>query len=174
MDNRFEDGVIKEVGRGRAKTTWPRESSSLPSINAHTHIADYVVPVDLSLSLAEVVAPRRPQVQGAGIHPEQKQRDAIALMSRTMFAKHRGLRRFPRGRVKGRPHVLATWARPFVLESRGAARFEQGGDRRAVEITDGIGPSAISDWDYEELREMSEFRAVEGKDLRPPLLRKDT
>ncbi len=162
----FEDGIIMEVGRGRVKDSIA-EGIIVPTfINAHTHIADYVVPVDLSLSLAEVVAPPDGlKYRVLASTPEQKQRDAIALMSETMFRKGiSAFADFREGGVKGASLMSsAEWARPFVLGKPRAPRFDRDEITGLLKITNGIGPSAISDWDYEELRELSDFVRSKGK-----------
>ncbi|MDW5563477.1 MAG: amidohydrolase family protein [Methanomassiliicoccus sp.] len=162
----FEDGLIKEVGSGRARES-VAEGIIVPTFtNAHTHIADYVVPVDLSLSLAEVVAPPNGlKYRVLANTPEDKQREAIAHMSELMF--RRGISSFAdfrEGGVRGaRLMSSAKWARPHVLGKPQAPRFDQEEIDALLKFTDGIGPSAVSDWDYEELRELAQFVRSRGK-----------
>jgi cytosine/adenosine deaminase-related metal-dependent hydrolase len=162
----FEDGFIKEVGKGKARTS-VAEGLILPTfINAHTHIADYVVPVDLSLTLTEVVAPPNGlKYRMLAATPENIQREAIAHMSETMF--HRGISAFSdfrEGGVEGAKLMTsATWARPFVLGKPMAPHYDKDEIDEILNITQGIGPSAISDWDYGELRELAEHVRSRGK-----------
>lgn len=162
----FEDGLIKEVGKGRAKENLA-EGIIVPTFtNAHTHIADYVVPVDLSMSLAEVVAPPDGlKYRVLASTPEKAQREAIALMSETMFHKGTSVfADFREGGVKGASLMSsAQWAKPFVLGKPRAPRFDREEISDILRITDGIGPSSVSDWDYEELRELAAFVRSKGK-----------
>lgn len=162
----FEDGVIKEVGRGRAKTS-EAEGIIVPTfVNAHTHIADFVVPVDLSLSLAEVVAPPDGlKYRVLSSTPEQVQREAIAYMSELMFRRGTSdFADFREGGVKGASLMTsAQWARPRVLGKPRTPAFDRGEIDELLKITDGVGPSSISDWDYEELRSLSSYVRSKGK-----------
>lgn len=162
----FEDGVIQEVGKGRAPHN-VAEGIVLPTfVNAHTHIADFVVPVDLSLSLAEVVAPPNGlKYRVLSTTPEMIQRGAIAQMSELMFRK--GISVFSDFREGGVPGARlmssAKWARPFVLGKPRSPMFDKEEIEELLMLTEGIGPSAITDWDYEELRELSRFVRSRGK-----------
>jgi cytosine/adenosine deaminase-related metal-dependent hydrolase len=164
----FEDGVVKEVGKGRAKEN-VAEGIVLPTlVNAHTHIADYVVPIDLSLSLAEVVAPPDGlKYRVLARTTEAAQREAVAYLSETMFRKGiSAFSDFREGGVKGaRMMSSAEWARPYVLGKPLTPHFDREEISALLDVTEGIGPSAISDWDYEELRELAAFVRSRGKVL---------
>ena len=53
----IEDGVIAELGRGKIGSPFAKGLIVPTLVNAHTHIADYIVPVDPGMSLEELVAP---------------------------------------------------------------------------------------------------------------------
>jgi cytosine/adenosine deaminase-related metal-dependent hydrolase len=162
----FEDGVVQEVGKGRPATS-VAEGIILPTlVNAHTHIVDFVVPIDLSLTLAEVVAPPHGlKYRVLSQTSEGRQREAIAHLSETMFRKGISVfSDFREGSVPGaRLMTSAKWARPYVLGKPRAPIFDREEIAELLTITEGIGPSAVSDWDYEELREMANFVRSRGK-----------
>ncbi len=164
----FEDGMVVEVGKGHAKEN-VAEGIILPTfVNAHTHIADYVVPVDLSLTLAEIVAPPNGlKYRVLSATPEDRQRAAIAEMSETMLRRGTSaFSDFREGGVKGAQLMSsAQGARPYVLGKPRAPRFDREEITELLKLTEGIGPSAISDWDYEELREMAKFVRSRGKTI---------
>ena len=162
----FEDGMVMEVGNGRVSGS-VADGLILPTfVNAHTHIADFVVPVDLSLTLAEVVAPPDGlKYRVLAQTPEERQREAIAHLSETMF--RRGISAFSdfrEGGVAGaRLMTSATWARPFVLGKPRRPHYDREEIDQLLAVTEGIGPSALSDWDYEELRQLSDHVRSRGK-----------
>ncbi|HRR66811.1 MAG TPA: deaminase, partial [Methanomassiliicoccales archaeon] len=53
----IEDGMVAEIGRGRKGSAYARGLIVPTFVNAHTHIADYIVPVDPAMTLEELVAP---------------------------------------------------------------------------------------------------------------------
>lgn len=162
----FEDGVVAEVGRGKAKDS-VSEGLILPTfVNAHTHIADYVVPVDPLLSLAEVVAPPHSlKYRVLAATPESKQREAIGYLSERMARGGTSVfSDFREGGIGGaRLMSSAEGARAFVLGKPQAPHFDREEISALLDVAEGIGPSAISDWDYEELRELASFVRSRGK-----------
>jgi cytosine/adenosine deaminase-related metal-dependent hydrolase len=162
----FKDGVIEEVGRGRAKGNIA-EGIILPTlINAHTHIIDYVVPVDMGMSLAEVVAPPhglkyRKLAQTSPL----KQRKTASYLSEYMLRKGiSSFSDFREGSVEGVGILSsAKGARPFIMGKTREPRFDRDEVHELLNVADGIGPSSLSDWDYEELRELSKMVHSRGK-----------
>ncbi len=162
----FEDGVIAEVGKGRAKDN-VAEGIIMPTfINAHSHIVDYVVPVDLSMSLIEVVAPPNGlKYRVLGETPMERQRQAVSYLSECMLRKGTSaFSDFREGSVEGSMVLRsATGARPFIMGKTRSPHFDRDEVQELLKVSDGIGPSAISDWDYEELRELSDLVHSRGK-----------
>ena len=162
----FEDGRIIETGKGRAKES-VAEGIVLPTfVNAHTHIVDFVVPMDLSLTLEKVVAPPHGlKYRVLSQTPEAVQREAIAELSEMMFRKGTSaFSDFREGGIAGaRLMSSAKGSRPFVLGKPRAPHFDREEISELLKITEGIGPSSISDWDYEELRELTDFVRSRGK-----------
>jgi cytosine/adenosine deaminase-related metal-dependent hydrolase len=137
----FEDGMVREVGKGRVNDSIA-EGIVLPTlVNAHTHIADFVVPIDLSLTLAEVVAPPNGlKYRVLSQTPEGRQREAIAHLSETMFRKGiSAFSDFREGGVDGAKLMSsAQWARPFVLGKPRKPRFDREEIDRVKKKLDGI------------------------------------
>ena len=156
----FEDGMIVEKGRGRAKKSIA-EGIILPTfINSHSHIVDYVVPVDLDMSLAEVVAPPSGlKYQVLKKTPLEKQRQAVSYISECMLRRGTSVfSDFREGGVDGSMVLQsAQGARPFIMGKTREPKFNKEEVLEILKIADGIGPSAISDWNYEELRELSDL-----------------
>ena len=86
--------------------------------NAHTHVADYIVPVDLSLSLEDLVAPPNGfKYQMLNNTPESVLRCGIEKVSEYMFK--RGVTSFidfREGSISG-AKILShlTWAQPVIM-----------------------------------------------------------
>lgn len=162
----FQDGVVVEVGKGRAPRS-TAEGIILPTfVNAHTHIIDYVVPVDLGLSLAEVVAPPSGlKYRVLASTPAERQREAASFLSEMMLQKGiSAFSDFREGSMEGvRVLRSANGAKPFVMAKPRAPRFDREEITSLLKVADGIGPSAISDWDYEELRELSNLVHAKGR-----------
>jgi cytosine/adenosine deaminase-related metal-dependent hydrolase len=59
----------------------------------------------------------------------------------------------------------AKGAKPFVLGKPMRPHFDRQEIDALLKESDGIGPSAISDWDYEELKELADFVKSRGKVL---------
>ncbi|HHT74633.1 MAG: amidohydrolase family protein [Methanomassiliicoccaceae archaeon] len=162
----FEDGMIVEVGKGRAKQN-VAEGTILPTfINAHSHIVDYVVPVDLGMSLVEVVAPPDGlKYRVLKATPMERQRRAVSYISECMLRKGvSAFADFREGSAEGSMLLQsAQGARPFIMGKTRRPRFDRDEVLELLKVADGIGPSAISDWDYEELRELSRLVHSRGK-----------
>lgn len=157
----FEDGMVLEVGEGPVDNVEAR-GIILPTLtDAHTHIADYLVPVDLSLSLEELVAP-----------PDGLKHQALRLISYRELGEafqatrsimlRRGCSRFLDFREGGEDGARALkmqkgWPKPFVMGRPLHLRFEREQVDAVLGQADGIGTSSISDWDLGELSELARY-----------------
>ena len=163
----FEDGVVVEVAEGPPDAPSTKGIVLPTFVNAHTHVADFIVPVDLEMSLEEVVAPphglKHFILENA---PMQVQRASIRSLSQFMF--HRGISRFVdfrEGGVEGSSIMtgLGDGARPVILGRPTGLRFDRGEVEGLLQIADGVAVSSISDWDPGELGELAAFVRGRGK-----------
>ncbi|WP_400207095.1 amidohydrolase family protein [Candidatus Methanomassiliicoccus intestinalis] len=160
----FEEGIVTEVCEGPAERS-DLQGLILPAFtNAHTHIADYIVPVNLNLSLEELVAPpngfKHRMLNEA---PEAKLRQGIATMSEYMF-KHgtTSFIDFREGSVPGAKLLSsAEWSQPTIMGK--PSSFAEEELSALLKVSDGFGPSAISDWDYDDLTELARLARAHGK-----------
>lgn len=163
----FEDGYIKEVGRGRGRGSIATGIITPTLVNAHTHLADFVVPVDLRMSLEELVAP--PHGLKHRMLAEASEEVLLkALLRLSKFMRARGVSRFIDFReggqagarmlsnLQGKPTAYV-YGRPVNLE------FDKEEVDLILRVTDGIGVSSISDWDYSTLQELSAYARSKGK-----------
>lgn len=164
----FEDGIILEVERGNPPTSIAKGIVIPTLINAHTHVADLHVPVDLSLSLEELVAPpdglkhRMLRAMGENELCNTFQEASEYMFQRgvSVFADFResgiwGSRLMCRGPYQG--------ARPMVMGRPDGLRFDREEMESLLSIVDGVGISSISDWDYEELRGVASITRSKGR-----------
>ncbi len=160
----FENGVVTEVCSGPAEKP-DFEGLILPAFtNAHTHIADYVVPVDLDLSLEELVAPPNGfKYKMLKKTPENKIRQGIEKVSEYMFK--RGITSFidfREGGASGAKLLSSSiWSKPITMGKPTTFDAKELSD--LLDLSDGVGPSSISDWDYEDLMELSKLARSKGK-----------
>lgn len=160
----FENGVVTEVCSGPAEKP-DLEGLILPAFtNAHTHIADYVVPVDLNLSLEELVAPPNGfKYKMLKKTPENKIRQGIEKVSEYMFK--RGITSFidfREGGVSGAKLLSSSiWSKPITMGKPTTFDAKELSD--LLDLSDGVGPSSISDWDYEDLMELSKLARSKRK-----------
>jgi cytosine/adenosine deaminase-related metal-dependent hydrolase len=157
----FQDGMVIEVGKGVAVKA-EAKGIIIPTLtDAHTHIADYLVPVDLSLSLEELVAP-----------PDGLKHRMLRLTSEKELGKafqavrsimlRRGCSRFLDFREGGAKGARALrqqkgWPKPFVMGRPLHLRFDRQEVDSVLRSADGIGISSVSDWDEGELSDLAKY-----------------
>ncbi len=163
----FEGGVIREMQEG-APPSCTAEGVVIPTlINAHTHVADFKVPLDLSLPLERIVAPpdgvKHTTLENM---TSQELKAAMRKMSSYMFT--RGASRFidfREGGVEGSRLLgeVQEEGRGLVLGRPRHQRFEEQEMERLLEYADGVGISSITDWEPDELRLVADFVNGKGK-----------
>jgi len=164
----IEDGVITEVGKGE-KGGADANGLIVPTlVNGHTHIADYIVPLDPMLSLEELVAPpnglKHRVLESA--RPEDLMRGMLEM--KRFMARH-GVSHFldfREGgydgsdylrRLDGDGATAVIMGRPKLLE------FCRQGTRRLLRVADGIAVSSITDWEYSELEKLAKEVRSQGR-----------
>jgi cytosine/adenosine deaminase-related metal-dependent hydrolase len=164
----FEDGMVKMVGEG----PWDEPIVSgyiLPTfVNAHTHLADFRVPVDLTLDLEQVVAPPHGlKHRYLSQAPPEEIARSFNLLSRKMIKN--GISRFidfREGGVDGAKLLAGIkrgGAAPTIMGRPKAPVFDRDEVEGILQVADGIGVSSMLDWPYEELRAVAELTRSRGK-----------
>ena len=115
----FERGEITEIGKGTIDNAEAKGLIVPTFVDAHTHITDYLVPVDLSLSLAEVVAPPNGlKYRVLNSTPSVIQKGAMSTMSDYMFRHGTSVfADFREGGVQGSAALrsIDNGAHPFIM-----------------------------------------------------------
>jgi cytosine/adenosine deaminase-related metal-dependent hydrolase len=163
----FENGLVKSVGEGTSKMATVKGVIVPTLINCHTHIADYVVPVDTKLSLEELVAPP------SGLKhrilknmPVNHLTASMVRLSRFMFS--RGVSSyvdFREGGVEGAQALAAAkgnGAEPIIMARPAGMKYVSSEINALLKVANGIAVSSISDWDYGELSALAEHVNKKG------------
>jgi len=164
----FEDGIIMEVGRGERPDAEAKGLVVPTLVNGHTHIADYLVLVDPSLSLEELVAPPDGLKHR---YLDNAPREELISSMREMktFMARRGVSHFLDFRegglegaqclrqLDGEGATAIVMGRPKMME------FCRQGVRNLLKVADGVAVSSISDWEYDELQKLSKEVRSQGK-----------
>lgn len=166
----FEDGIIKEIGKGSIKNPAAKGIIIPTFFNAHTHIGDSVAKdIEITNSLEEVMKP--PDGLKHKILRESKSEDIIKSMKKTLIEMiNSGTTQFSDFREGGAEGILQlekaidnlpikplTFARPEKLE------YKKEEIDKILEKSEGIGVSSISDWDYTELQKISKHAKNKDK-----------
>jgi cytosine/adenosine deaminase-related metal-dependent hydrolase len=152
----FENGVVKRVGEGSAKMATVKGVIVPTFVNCHTHIADYVVPMDTRLSLEELVAPPNGLKHRIlnGI-PAQHLTASMVRLSRFMFSRGTSsFIDFREGGVDGANALAAArgeGAEPVIMGRPAGLKYVRKEIDALLQVANGIAVSSISDWDYGEL-----------------------
>jgi cytosine/adenosine deaminase-related metal-dependent hydrolase len=163
----IDEGMVKEVASGKGPKPMA-EGIVIPTfINAHTHVADYSVPVDLDMSLEELVAPpdglKHRMLRSM---PEETARASMSAMSEHMMRQ--GISSFIDFREGGAAgsrmlRESAKAAAAIVMGRPGRMEFDRAEADAILESADGIACSSISDYDLDVLRQLSQHARSRGK-----------
>ncbi|MGD0056436.1 MAG: amidohydrolase family protein [Methanomassiliicoccales archaeon] len=164
----FEAGLIKEVERGRVDSPLAKGIVLPTFVNSHTHLADYVVPVDLALSLEEIVAPP------SGLKhrilketPPEVLSRSMRMLSQRMF--RRGTSRFVdfrEGGIRGTYQLSSQRegrCRPVILGRPEDLDFDKEEMTQLLKVVDGVGLSSVSDWNPDTIARLASFVRSKGK-----------
>ena len=164
----IEDGMVAEIGRGRKGSAYARGLIVPTFVNAHTHIADYIVPVDPAMTLEELVAP--PKGLKHRMLEQARPEDLIrGMLTMKRFMARRGVSHFldfREGgydgseylrRLDGEGAEAVIMGRPKLLE------FCRSGTRKLLKVADGVAVSSITDWEYSELEKLSKEVRAQGR-----------
>jgi len=164
----FEEGMVREVGKGRVSSSLA-EGLILPTlVNSHTHLADYVVPLDLTLSLEETVAPPKGLKHRVLATTSSKAIvDSMTTLSRYML--ERGTSKFidfREGGIQGARQLLSigdNWSRPVIFGRPMGLDFRKAELNDLLKVVDGIGLSSATDWDAGAIADLAAYVRSKGK-----------
>lgn len=165
----FEDGVITATSKRSVRSPLATGIIVPAFHNAHTHVGDAVVRVELRGSLEDLVAP--PHGLKHRALAKARDEDVVAAIRRvadrmlrtgtTLFSDFRedgvrGLRLLYRG-LLGLPLRVNALGRPAGL------RYDQGEVESILRSADGIGVSSYIDWPESDLRDLARHAKRRGR-----------
>lgn len=166
----FEEGKIKEIGKGSMSNAIVKGLIIPAFFNAHTHVGDSIAKdIEIKNSLEKVMKP--PNGIKHKILKKSKAKDIIKSMRETIkdmlesgttfFADFRelGLKGISQleNAIKHLPISAFVFARPINSE------YSKDEIDKILERADGVGLSGISDWDFEEAKKISKHVKNKGK-----------
>ncbi|UCG70482.1 MAG: amidohydrolase family protein, partial [Thermoplasmata archaeon] len=158
----FEDGIIEEMGKGPKKEALAKGIIIPTFVNTHTHIGDSVVQEEIKGTIEEIVAP--PDGMKHRIlreTPKEAMIEAMRLVTQRMLLSGIGFfTDFREGGIEGvdlfkealmdSPMGFKVYGRPKGMN------YSEDEVEMLLKSTDGIGLSAISDWNSEKITRISE------------------
>jgi cytosine/adenosine deaminase-related metal-dependent hydrolase len=137
-------------------------------MNAHTHIADYLVPLDLYEPLEKLVAPPD-GLKHRVLERTSDKNLKRAMISMSALMRSRGVTRFMDFREGGYEgsRLLSSLRggcpKPLILGRPKRLQFDWEEVDLILSTCEGIGVSSINDWDYNTLSELSAYVKSKGK-----------
>jgi cytosine/adenosine deaminase-related metal-dependent hydrolase len=164
----FEDGLIKEISDKEERRAIARGLIIPSFFDAHVHIGDSIVREEVRGSVEEIFGPKGIKAQRLSSVEEKNMVDSIQASLRNMLSSGvSGFCDFREGGLKGLSSLYnALFSYPIRCIALGRPeenRFEGNELEAILKTADGIGASAISDWDYDMLKQVSQFTRSKGK-----------
>ncbi|PKK81726.1 MAG: deaminase [Thermoplasmata archaeon HGW-Thermoplasmata-2] len=170
----MENGIIVHAGRGAPPKAPDMRGTVLPLFfNWHTHVADIIARERIQKSgrkwtIEELVGPGGEKHR---ILEETRDAELVSAMCQAMWEMaHNGIGGFcdfREGGLHGAYLLNSALAGQKIGCMRMARPAKNAYDRAELDailkISDGIGASAISDWDYSELKKVARHAKSEGK-----------
>jgi len=163
---RVKEGEIAEVNTGQARSEDYRGIVLPKFVNAHTHVGDAVVESEPKGSLEEIVAP--PDGLKFRVLREKKALEKIRAMRAFIRSMAKTTALFVDFREEGVEGIenLHRALRQLSLKARILGRPVLGNAQeieKLLDLCDGIGMSAISDWEFDYLSMLSQRAKARGK-----------
>ena len=170
----FEDGIIREIGKGPKRDALAKGLILPPMFNAHTHLGDSFLRGRFRSYRGERSIPALFAPPSGFKHRELRKASRQVMMDgirRALLEMRRtGTAGFCDFREGGLPGLSVLNDARCDLGLRGIAMGRPAGlsyDRDEVDallrVSDGIGVSAITDWEYPELQKLSAHARGAGK-----------
>ncbi len=162
----IEDGEVIEVGAGTVSDPIVEGIIMPTMVDAHTHLADHFIGLPGGMPLSDLVAPpdglKHRMLRDC--HPAMLDQ-SLRLMVDHMF--QRGVSRFIDFRECGADGSRALAqidgpAAPIIMGRPDGLRFDPDELDAILRYADGIGISAVSDWEEEELMALSDHVRSKG------------
>jgi cytosine/adenosine deaminase-related metal-dependent hydrolase len=167
-----EEGIIKRIGKGNCPQNPAGKGTILPAfVNAHTHIGDSAVRLDpkKKYTFEELVAPPNGYKHRtlAGMRKAELV-DGIRESHRTMLESGTShFMDFREGGIRGVKLLKDAISRNppgcTILGRPAGMNYDLEEVSWILKDTDGLGLSAVSDWEYPELEKLSSHARREGK-----------
>lgn len=164
----FEDGHIVEVKRGRPKESLAK-GIVVPALrNAHTHLGDAVIRIELRGTIEELVAP--PHGLKHKLLAEAKDDDVVEAVRETLRVMlHTGTASFSDFRETGLRGLrllcralLGFPLSPQILGRPAQMRYDRNEVDALLRVGDGIGLSSYSDWEPSEIEKIAKHARSKG------------
>jgi len=165
----FENGIISDYGEGE-RTDADLKGIMIPTlVNAHTHIADSVVSVELKGDIADIVAP--PNGLKHRILRETPPETLIQSMknesNEMMGSGIQYFADFREGGVEGVKQIsqatAGTSIKPLVFGRPKGMKYNEEEMEQLLDLVEGIGLSAISDYEKDEIIRIAQHTKSKGK-----------
>ncbi len=165
----FEDGIIQEVGKGSRDDAITKGIIIPTFVNAHTHVGDAVIKEGVRGSLEELVAPelglKHRVLRDTPAHEIiEAMRDYLSKMVEAGTGCFCDFREFgTEGLEQLNKALEGLPLKPIALGRPKGMKYSKSEVEALLQNADGIGLSAISDWDEHEIERIAEHVNNKGK-----------